>query len=246
MACTAHSNTTTCTGHTNLPSCSGHAATIACTAHSVTTSCPGHVGGSDVCPTHTGRIDPVTPTVWTDPGLTTQFQIKAVHINELRTAILNEAGRRGEPGVPPPAVSAGGVINNETILELRSAIATLSPGWAYPGDLANSVLEDGDQIRDEPIVALRDRMNFLESECVCNCNYGCSCQCDYTCTCKCNYACTCQCNYACTCQCNYACTCNCNYPCTCDCNYCTCDCDYNCTCDCNYSDENLKLEVEYL
>lgn len=184
--------------------------------------------------------------------------VKATHINELRNALSAEATRRDLPGVvgdllaAVPSVSAGGGIDNVHIIGLRNAINSMAP-FVFPGSLTDGSLEDGDIIQDDSVVALRSKTWALQDECVCNCNYGCSCQCDYTCTCKCNYACTCQCNYGCTCQCNYVCTCNCNYPCTCDCNYCTCDCnyctcdcDYNCTCDCNYSDENLKLEIEYL
>ena len=108
--CIAHNSVVSCAAHNSGVPCNSHVIGTSCISHSITTLCPTH--STLGCPSHAGRINPVAPTVWTDSVLT---MIKAIHINELRLAILNESGRRSAPGVPPPAVSAGGQVTNETI-----------------------------------------------------------------------------------------------------------------------------------
>jgi len=221
--CTSHLATTTCTAHSNTTPCTSHSATTICAAHTATSSCPVH--STLGCPSHAGKIAPVTPTSWTDPSLT-GVPIKSQHINELRTAIANENVRRSAGASIPAAVSVGGTVDNATIIAMRTALNLFGP-WSAHASLNLTNLEEGDLVQNEQIESLRSGVNTFESQCACNCNYACTCQCDYVCTCNCNYACTCQCNYGCTCQCNYGCTCQCNYACTCQCNYaCTCNCNY--------------------
>jgi len=173
---------------------------------------------------------PANQTLWTDPTINTAIKVKAVHINELRTAIQNEQTRRHTTPVDfGTDVTTGDTVKASDTQALKDEIEALFPftgSWAY-NYTTISKIEGG--ILSE----VRYNLNDAENNCLCNCNY---------CTCQCNY-CTCDCNY-CTCDCNY-CTCDCNY-CTCNCNYCTCNCNYACTCNCNYSDEELKKEISYV
>jgi hypothetical protein len=65
-----------------------------------------------------------------------------------------------------------------------------SPTWSNTQHMSA-----GAPILVNTINEMRDQMNTLRAECLCNCNYSCTCNCNY-CTCNCNYACTCNCNYS--------------------------------------------------
>ncbi len=224
--------------------CNGHTGTTACATHDATAgACALHTGE---CEAHSGRIPPGTETLFTDPVIDTTVLIKADHVNELKLAIQDELARRSVSASLPPAVAVGDVIDDALYTQLRDAINDALP-WSYPSSV-DSDMEEADTVLSQTMGDLRQRINYLEAACLCDCNYACTCDCDYACTCQCNYSCTCNCNYIapcacdcnyvppCPCDCDYNCTCDCNYACTCDCNYaCTCNCDYACTCDCDYA-----------
>lgn len=222
--CASHITTGFCTSHTTLQ-CVAHDKTI-CDSHSDLGVCPSDYACAvkGTCP---GQLFPGTATVFDD--LVDTDLRKITNYTSLRTAINNERGRRG---LNPVSFDSNLNVDEEElfnfVLELKNAINAIKvQSWTQEYINSSSIITVRGQIQE-----LRDKINSLETDCLCNCNY-CTCECNY-CTCHCNYACTCVCNYDCTCQCNYACTCNCNYKCTCQCNYCTCNCNYACTCQCNY------------
>jgi len=173
-----------------------------------------------------------TPTPdWTDSPLLPGIVIKAQHVTELQEQINFEYKRRSVPNYSFP--SLGSVVKYSDVYQLYNAISQLSGSLQWHENFATPLT--GQLIKAINIEDLRDNINYLQTQCVCNCNY-CTCNCNYACTCNCNYACTCNCNYACTCNCNHGCVCNCAY-CPCNCNYCTCNCNYVyvCPCDCAYT-----------
>lgn len=110
----------------------------------VTSACPPFAdstlvpGGTSVRATHIlelrSRIDRVRiqkglgPYFWTDPDLTaTVIVIKAAHINELRTALLEAYGVPPAPALPffTDVISSGGVVKAIHILELRTAVLAI-------------------------------------------------------------------------------------------------------------------------
>lgn len=146
-------------------------------------------------------------TVWTDPTLSNAIIQKALHATQLRTAIINEVTRRGKTALTwtNAAADANGVINAVLWQEIRDKInyirTTYNTNPAQPAfTWTYSTYAATDATLAARVTELRAKMNDLEDDCVCNCNY---------CTCACNY-----------------CGCNCNHSCTCNCNYCTCDCAY--------------------
>jgi len=171
-----------------------------------------------------------TPTPdWTDSPLLPGTVVKAQHITELQNQINLEYKRRSKPTYSFP--SLGSIVKYSDVYQLYNAISQISTSLQWHENFATPLT--GQVIKAVNIEDLRDNINYLQTQCICNCNY-CTCNCNYACTCNCNYACTCNCNYACTCNCNYACTCNCNYACTCNCNYaCTCNCNNACSCQSN-------------
>ena len=211
MACSGHTNAAWCVAH-DVGICPTHNASI-CPTHNASI-CPTHVAA--VCTAHAPGTWVGTPTAWTDVPLSTSVGIKVQHHNELRTAINAELIRRSKAWVHDPgAVNTAISVLSSHIRDLRNGINS-GLSWAWPATMNDAETEIGDSILALQYSTMRDRVNYMELECLCNCNY----------------ACTCLCNYACTCDCN-VCSCNCNY-CTCACNYCTCNCNYNCTCNCNY------------
>ena len=172
--------------------------------------------GTNPCTTNWYTFTP-TPD-WTDSPLLPGTIIKAQHVTELQEQINFEYKRRSVPNYSFP--SLGSVVKYSDVYQLYNAISQLSGSLQWHENFATPLT--GQLIRAINIEDLRDNINYLQTQCVCNCNY---------CTCNCNYACTCNCNYACTCNCAY-CPCNCNY-CTCNCNYCPCQ-SYTCPCDCHY------------
>ena len=190
-------------------------------------ACTGHC---NQCAAHPGYVGPGTATVWTDDPLESGIFIKDYHWDELRDAIDAETTRRSEVWSPsdPGNVDVGDKYNQggsgDGWRDLRDQVSYLdtgtTDGWR-PSDVDDSTILTGENIFSAAPQTIRDRLNVLEEECVCDCNYSCTCDCNY-CTCDCNY-------------------------CTCNCNYCTCNCNYPCTCNCAYaSDERLKREIEYL
>jgi len=202
-----------------------------------------------------------TPTPdWTDSPLLPGTVVKAQHVTELQNQINLEYKRRSKPTYSFP--SLGSIVKYSDVYQLYNAISQISTSLQWHENFATPLT--GQVIKAVNIEDLRDNINYLQTQCVCNCNY-CTCQCNYACTCNCNYACTCNCNYACTCVCNYcscqsyvappACSCQ-SYiappppscscqsyvaspPCSCQSYVAPCSCQSyvappTCTCDCNY------------
>lgn len=206
------------------------------------------------CPSHS--------TEWKSGEISVGTIITYEHFQEIKDALHAERKRRYADSNKPnftydEVVAVSEIITNNTISKFKTYIDELrnynyvNSNSAYPGEVNppfvwvydnyyNSA-DPGAPVSEEEILAnsvleIRSKINDLNNDCICNCNY-CTCVCDYCqcncsyCQCNCSYACTCNCNYACTCNCNYACTCNCNYACTCNCNYCQCNCSYGCSCN---------------
>lgn len=121
--------------------------------------------------------------------------ITAAQHNELKSAITLELQRRHRSATNSnnQAVSPGVQATNERVKALRNELNSAA-SWSYPSEMQDANLQDGDYIQAEAYHALRNRLNVMADDCVCNCNY-CTCNCNY-CTCNCNYACTCNCNYS--------------------------------------------------
>ena len=155
-------------------------------------ACNGHTNS---CPAHGGYLPGITPTNWSDDPLDDTITIKAIHHNELRSAIDSELTRRSQSWPSDP----GNVTTDDTILSthvrsLRDGI-NAARAWSWPSILDNANTEVGDSIQEDQYNALRDEVNVQEAECACDCNYACTCDCNY-CTCNCNYGCTCNCAYS--------------------------------------------------
>ena len=116
--------------------------------------------------------------------------ITAAVITQLRTAINREKTRRGAAQLSFTTIAAGGAgsITTGIFNEVKNGINGIRAfTWTYSYAVGSSIYS-------AYITELRQKMNDLEDDCICNCNY-CTCNCNY-CTCNCNYACTCNCNYS--------------------------------------------------
>jgi hypothetical protein len=158
-------------------------------------ACTGHVNS---CLTHAGYVGPRTTTVWTDPTLNTSITIQATHFNQLRTAITNELAVRGlSTSGMYAAQSAGNLIYSVLYKGLRSNMERIDAAqWAAYSAVEKAKMNDatlaiGQLIEDTTTTAFRTYTNYMESLCVCDCNYACTCDCNY-CTCDCANACECQ------------------------------------------------------
>ena len=163
------------------------------------------VGHTNSCPSHAGYDPAVSAILWPDAPLGTGINVKGYyHYYYLVYYIQSELDRRS---VSPPGdwwvpYSAGNLDTDDTIfaadyLKLRDALQACKPGdwdWAT-AYVSATYLAAGEDILDESTNGMRDRIDVLRAECICNCNYACTCNCNY-CTCNCNYACTCNCNYS--------------------------------------------------
>ena len=134
---------------------------------------------------------PANQSSWTDVTLNTAIKVKAVHVNELRTAINTEQTRRHvTPFNFGTTRSTANVVTRQDTKELRDQIEALYPftgAWSYTYSTIS-------KIEGAILTEVRANLNDAENDCLCNCNY-CTCQCNY-CTCNCNYGCTCNCNYS--------------------------------------------------
>lgn len=207
------------------------------------------------CPSHA--------TAWQSGEITTGTIITFQHFQEVKDALHAERKRRYADSnkanfTYDEVVATGNTITNDTISKFKIYIDELRAyNYVNPNSYYTSTAnqpfnwtfinyfntsDPGGPVSEQEIMAnsmleIRTKINDLNNDCICNCNYCtcvcdyCQCNCSYACTCNCNYSCTCNCNYACTCNCNYACTCNCNYACTCNCNYCACVSNYSCRCN---------------
>jgi hypothetical protein len=124
--------------------------------------------------------------------------IKAVHVDELRTAIIDEIDRRNSwnaanTGAPYYATvlsnavaaagdpSPGSVIDNANLSAIHDAVSTVDSGsTTIPPDLQSVVIT--------PISALGDRIRSLEADCICNADCACNSVCTCNTDCRCNYS----------------------------------------------------------
>lgn len=186
--------------------------------------CNGHSPPNRTAKTVKGGTWGSCPTnqyVWNDPSDLEEHVVSAEIHNELKDAVVAELLRRQMDSAVAElqGVNVGSIINNERLKNLRDELNSISAitianctantsstaascnshtvdfeNWTFTTELLDANLEDGDYIQGEQYKAIRDRLNTLADDCVCNCNY-CTCNCNY-CTCNCNYSCTCNCNYS--------------------------------------------------
>jgi len=160
-------------------------------------ACGGHC---NVCPAHPGYDPPVYVISWPDPGLGTDITVRGYyHFYYLNYYINQEFTRRS---VSPPGDWVYGQKYTDDIIYaadyrmLVDGLDACDPAWTPNGkNLTNEWLSAGMPILDESTLEMRDQVDILRAECLCDCNYACTCNCNY-CTCNCNYACTCDCNYS--------------------------------------------------
>jgi hypothetical protein len=168
-------------------------------------ACTGHC---NQCAAHPGYIGPATPITWTDDPLVTGTKIKVEHWNELRDGIIDENTRRsltwqdtGDPGAAiqnQTEVMAEKSTQIQDWRDLRNQISYQdtgsTTGWR-PADVDNTVLAIGEKTLPASPQTMRDRLDIINQECICDCNYACTCNCNYPCTCNCAHSCLCDCNY---------------------------------------------------
>jgi hypothetical protein len=158
-------------------------------------ACNGH---NNHCPSHPGYDPPLSPLTWTNDPIGTDDFVETEDYNEMRAGILTELSRRGKSAVctMPTVVKDVTIIYAEDYRCLRDNLVECK-AWSYPAIVSDAVVSAGqpDGIQDETTETLRDRINTLRAECLCNCNYSCTCNCNY-CVCNCNHACQCNCNYS--------------------------------------------------
>ena len=164
-------------------------------------ACGGHC---NVCPSHPGYTGPGSPVTWYSDPVDTDIVIKGLtHFYYLAYEIDVELDRRGDTPftgwwVPITDcyyddVAPGKVIYAEDWITLRTGLVDAANGWTSTY-CTNAHFTAGQPILAASMNEMRDKLDALRAECLCNCNYSCTCNCNY-CTCNCNYACTCNCNY---------------------------------------------------
>ena len=136
-------------------------------------------------------------TSWTDEGTSSPSArvaanvtaLKAIHVNELKTAIDAERTRRSQgayawTGFPAVIGNAAGVLKTH-LDQLRLAIAVglcstdsaVTPAWTDTTITVNATPDKAVHINE-----LRQQLNALEAvSCLCNCHGHCSCNCNQHC-----------------------------------------------------------------
>ena len=164
-------------------------------------ACGGHTNS---CPSHPGYDPPLSPVSWTDDPLNTNDEVKATHFNELKLNINVEFTRRGlspSAGFPPANKDTNDFVYGDDYRVLRDHIIPVSDDsslgtWSpRPAIVSYGTLAPGQDIQDESTEEMRDEIDTIRGECLCNCNYSCTCDCNY-CVCNCNHVCTCNCAYS--------------------------------------------------
>ena len=166
-------------------------------------ACGGHC---NVCPAHPGYDPPLSAVPWRSadcvhtPIDTNDIVEANYHFYWLAWYIDFELDRRNDS---PPAgwfnpigdasFDTTDVIYASDWAMLKTGIADAANGWTSTW-CGSAYLKIGEPILDNSINEMRDKIDALRAECLCDCNYSCTCNCNY-CTCNCNYACTCNCNY---------------------------------------------------
>lgn len=159
-------------------------------------------------------------TAWTDNGLVGDIPIKKIHIDEIRTALNAELGRRSLVGATytDPTITSGSTTTKlPNISEIRNKIISFTPF------AATNAISVGVSIRKIDITELRAKISALEIVPT----YGGANTCNAACTGLCTGSCTgtticyndCDCD--CDCHDNHS---NCN----CDCDACNNTCHMIC------------------
>jgi len=168
--------------------------------------------------------------------LTSGVKIGLLHLDELNETIRGEEMRKKGTITTAPITDLLGTrpitaIDLANLKTKINAVAKTTLTWP-----TISVLAINDKISADHFNEARTKMNAVETECICNCNY---CSCDGYCNdCGCDYCANCTCQVQCTC----VTVCTCHTECVCDgvcshcaCNTeCACEANYACTCNCNY------------
>jgi hypothetical protein len=155
-------------------------------------ACGGHCNH---CPSHPGYDPALSAPTWTNDPIGTNDEVEDTDFNEMRAYIVTECARRSKS-----SSGIAGTVNSSTVVtasdykSLRDYLV-ICKAWSYPAIVNDATLAVGQNIQDESTEELRDRINTLRTECICNCNYSCTCNCNY-CVCNCNHACECNCNYS--------------------------------------------------
>lgn len=158
-------------------------------------ACNGH---SNSCPSHPGYDPPVEAVSWTTDPLDTNDEVDATHFNELKYWTTVEYSRRSispSGGFPPDDKDTDDIIYGSDYITVWDHIKNIDRTWSPTQGSTRPDLKAGQDIQDESTEDMRDQIDTLRAECLCNCNYSCTCNCNY-CTCNCNYSCTCNCNYS--------------------------------------------------
>lgn len=161
-------------------------------------SCSGHC---NVCPAHPGYDPPLNSVSWPDDGLGTDIEVKGFdHFYYLAYYINLELSRRSDSapaGWWDPITDANfdtdDIIFASDYMMLKADLDAMD-SWSASA-VNSQYISAGKPILDQSTNQMRDQVDTLRVECLCNCNYSCTCNCNY-CTCNCNYACTCDCNYS--------------------------------------------------
>ena len=162
-------------------------------------SCHGHTNS---CPSHPGYDPPLSPVSWQDDPLDTNDEVEAYyHFYYLAWYIDYELNRRGDTPftgwfdpISDASFDTDDIIYGSDYWLLSRGINDAANGWT-PTYATEASFQPGEDITFNAFTEMRDKLNDLRQECLCNCNYSCTCNCNY-CTCNCNYACTCNCNYS--------------------------------------------------
>jgi len=144
---------------------------------------------------------PANTYAFTDNPADSSDEIEDDHIDELRAAINLENTRRGLGAIGCGDATAGDTILDDEWDDMYTGIDTIddNPGgscshsnlsWSYNPKNA------GDAILVATINELRDNIDSLSTECICDCNWSCPCNCNWSCPCNCNWTCPCNCNYS--------------------------------------------------
>jgi hypothetical protein len=140
----------------------------------------------------------LSPYSWDDDPVDTNDDVDNIHVNQLRITINVEYARRSKSGTG--CWDIGTKANGDTIYGddwqcYRDNIDNAKSGWSIPAYLQDPNMDAGEEIEAQQMNAMRDRIDVLRAECICNCNYSCTCNCNY-CVCDCNHTCKCNCNYS--------------------------------------------------
>ena len=157
---------------------------MACSPH----TCTNHNTGTSTCSGH--RTSCVgNKTTFTDT-MSAGTAIKAIHINELRTSVATELTERkscagGSWGTISTTVSgtsknAGDEIDKQHLMDISDAIKRV--------DGQTLTINSGAVMQASIVTLIRNRINNLEDDCLCNSDCSCNNVCSCYGNCGCNYS----------------------------------------------------------